>query len=567
MILFLGEVSLNGELPATSKPKNPKINQAWKTISTGNSSIQVCDFSPSKNRTVENEFYANSLSGNPVIRKADTAIPEQIRYIANGILAGDIQVLDEANGVFCGFCIDKTKETIHIYTDYLGFRHIYFCITDDRLVFSNTYWLLRQALDDKLTHNLDAVVEQGVLGFPLDNRTIVKEINLLPAGQVMSVYKNGEISTHQYFDLCDVLPAAITEFEALENLNSIWKTAVADRLSGTNSAFAFLSGGMDSRLLVNTLQELGVAVTTANYAPPETRDRIFGDMSAKAIGVRHFQHPCGGVFIDEIIKETINAWQEDNSYESSFFSSAPLVWSGDGGSVGLGHVYLADHLDELARAERYNECAEAICAHNKWQVSQRLFRDSAIGQKFIDRIANLLARCGKKNPERAPYFFLMLNDQRRHLDRHFERFHEREFDYILPFFDKRLIQFLAAMPSGWMNYHRLYDKLFHKIGGRLTSTPWQTYPGHQPCPLPMPSGLRYQWDSDFHNKDEERKKTINDALFCIKNIRNTSLTNNEINKNYMAICLLTTFLGLTNHSFIRNYIEPTVRHPQKKANQ
>lgn len=558
MIIFLGEVSINGKLPANQKPKNAINNHAWRTISTGNTSIQVCDFSPAKNRTIENELYASSLSGNPVIRKTDPAIPEQIRYIANGLLAGDPQVLDEANGVFCGFCIDKTKETIHLYTDYLGFRHIYFHITDDRIVFSNTYWLLRQVLNDKLTHNLDAVVEQGVLGFPLDNRTIVEEINLLPAGQVMSVHKNGEISTHQYFDLCGVLPAPINEYEAVESLNSIWKTAVADRLNGTNSAFAFLSGGMDSRLLVHTLHELGVSVTTANFAPPQTRDRVFGELAAKSIGGHHFQHSTGGLLLNDVAKETINAWERDGSFESNFFRSNPLVWSGDGGSVGLGHVYLTDQLDELARAKRYTECAQAFCAHNKRQVPLRLFRDPAIGQKFTDRIANLLATYGKKNPDRAPYFFLMLNDQRRHLDRHFERFHEREFDYVLPFFDKRLIQFLAAIPSGWMNYHRLYDKLFHKIGGRLTSTPWQTYPGHEPCPLPMPSGLRYQWDSDFHNKDEERKKTINDAIFCIKNIKNTTLTNKEINKNYVAICLMTTLLGITNHSFIRNYIEATL---------
>ncbi|HET7380373.1 MAG TPA: hypothetical protein VFJ24_10060, partial [Gaiellales bacterium] len=28
----------------------------------------------------------------------------------------------------------------------------------------------------------------------------------------------------------------------------------------------------------------------------------------------------------------------------------------------------------------------------------------------------------------------------------------------------------------------------------ITSVPWQTYPGHITCPLPLPDGLRYQWD-------------------------------------------------------------------------
>ena len=25
------------------------------------------------------------------------------------------------------------------------------------------------------------------------------------------------------------------------------------------------------------------------------------------------------------------------------------------------------------------------------------------------------------------------------------------------------------------------------------SVPWQAYPGHEPCPLPVPSGVVYQW--------------------------------------------------------------------------
>jgi hypothetical protein len=27
----------------------------------------------------------------------------------------------------------------------------------------------------------------------------------------------------------------------------------------------------------------------------------------------------------------------------------------------------------------------------------------------------------------------------------------------------------------------------------MVSTPWQTYPGHVACPLPLPQGLSYQW--------------------------------------------------------------------------
>jgi hypothetical protein len=32
--------------------------------------------------------------------------------------------------------------------------------------------------------------------------------------------------------------------------------------------------------------------------------------------------------------------------------------------------------------------------------------------------------------------------------------------------------------------------------------PWQAYPGHEPCPLPVPAELAYQWD-DFYRAEED----------------------------------------------------------------
>jgi len=34
----------------------------------------------------------------------------------------------------------------------------------------------------------------------------------------------------------------------------------------------------------------------------------------------------------------------------------------------------------------------------------------------------------------------------------------------------------------------------------VLAVPWQSYPGHVSCPLPVPTGLSYQWDRAFLRK-------------------------------------------------------------------
>jgi hypothetical protein len=38
----------------------------------------------------------------------------------------------------------------------------------------------------------------------------------------------------------------------------------------------------------------------------------------------------------------------------------------------------------------------------------------------------------------------------------------------------------------------------------VTSVPWQTYPGAEPCPLPVPADLGYQWSPEY-NADLTRR--------------------------------------------------------------
>jgi len=107
------------------------------------------------------------------------------------------------------------------------------------------------------------------------------------------------------------------------------------------------------------------------------------------------------------------------------------------------------------------------------------------------------------------YLFLMLNDQRRKLALHFENLDLHRLEFQLPFFDGAFLEAVIATPLDWCLRHKLYVKWLSLFPPVVTAVPWQAYPGHEPCPLPIPASLAYQWDEKYQtNESVARKRRV-----------------------------------------------------------
>ena len=84
------------------------------------------------------------------------------------------------------------------------------------------------------------------------------------------------------------------------------------------------------------------------------------------------------------------------------------------------------------------------------------------------------------------YLFLTLSDQARKLTRHFENIDLHRLEFQAPFFDPNLLQAVLASRLDWFLRHKFYHQLLPHFGAAAARVPWQSYPGHEPCPLPIP---------------------------------------------------------------------------------
>jgi asparagine synthase (glutamine-hydrolysing) len=87
---------------------------------------------------------------------------------------------------------------------------------------------------------------------------------------------------------------------------------------------------------------------------------------------------------------------------------------------------------------------------------------------------------------------LLFNDQRRHLAALWELYPTLGLEYQLPFFDRLVLEQILSTPPQQIEKHRVYHEIF-LANPELSGDPWQTYPGHEPCPHAVDPTLTYQW--------------------------------------------------------------------------
>lgn len=455
-------------------------------------------------------------------------------------------LLKNCQGTFCGFHWSEGR--LQLFSDKIGVRGVYLSkLQSGELLFSSSQTLLTRFLrqmDARKFPDDRGIAEWISLGFSAGGRTLSSNIQRLREAQIAAIDTTNRLSRRSYHLWRDCTDYSIGLGDAAKMVEDVFQLAVKDRLAAmpnNESIFAFLSGGMDSRLVVGTISSrVHEPLTTVNIAPKGTLDAVLGDLVSKTIGTDHHHVPLLGGW-----SATMESAVQGR-HDASGRHASGLWWSGDGGSVGLGHVYLTKATTIEAPAN-VADLAQIVLRENNWQMVgkavskewRRLCEFPKIG------VTEELQRLSAFSLDRAAFAFLIFNDQQRHLDWHFDGVENRSFDLVLPFFDARLLTQVLTIPMKHLIHHRLYNKIFsnHSFG----SVPWQAYPGHEPCPHPLPEGLRQQWQDGWYAPSFLASKRRQHALNCIRRLMSGP---RQIHRGRVLLASLLTLVGIRDFSYI-----------------
>ncbi|MEQ1573333.1 MAG: asparagine synthase (glutamine-hydrolyzing) [Vicinamibacterales bacterium] len=318
-------------------------------------------------------------------------------------------VLDRLEGMFA-FAIysAQTRETF-IARDRLGKKPLFYATLGGALHFASEIKALQSspAWDGAL--DLTTLEEYLSLGYILAPRTVYRHVRKLEPGHWLRV-ANGRCEVRQYWDVpvFDTLPSTVDAVAALEPL---LRGAVEERLESEVPLGAFLSGGIDSGLVVSYMAEaMSEPVITTSVGFAETGHN---ELDAAAITANHFhtRHHAEVMepSLDDVLDRIVGGFDEpfaDASAIPTYYVSqmarrhVTVALSGDGGDESFGGYsfrYVPHALEQYVRRYGGGSFGQGVFA----ALGRRWPRDRRLPRLF--RIGTLLENVGR-DPASA-YFF------------------------------------------------------------------------------------------------------------------------------------------------------------------
>jgi len=476
--------------------------------------------------------------------------------IDRALLDGDPQPFRKARGVFCSVRYSENPEPLlELTTDRLGVRPLYYWAKGGTVVFSTALKVLEDLSFLDLRKDLRGTSESLAFGYPLGRRTIYADVNVLREAEILE-FSGGEERASHYWRWDVIPPVNLDPEEGVSELSRRFRESVELRVQGDEEVIAFLSGGMDSRAIVSVLDGLGVRVRAVNLGYRWSQDQAFAREFAAKIKCTYLEVPW--MDADSLaFRQTLAQLVRDETDAGRLSATrAGAVWSGDGGSVGLGTVYLDDQMVAAMRGGRTLEAMDRFKTVNFVKLPFNLLRPrmrSEIQLWLLEGMLEELERLDCSDRGQALFLFLLLNDQRRHLAPVYEEIDQHRLEYQLPFFDSEVLEFICSLPLDRRMYHRLYSDWFQVLGPEVTSVPWQTYPGHLPCPLPIPEGLRHQSDPAPRSLRRHLRRRVTSGTETLR-ILLSGRPLGPISRSRLWIVSALQLLGLRDYRYVLKHV-------------
>lgn len=407
-------------------------------------------------------------------------------------------LLLSARGYYNLVHYDRADHRLALAVDRVGVRSLYIYRDSNVLVFAGALRLIEGLPGIRLTTDLQGVMEWASFGVPLDIRTRYKEV-MYPLGGSQLRIADGQLTTDRYWkfdrDACTTVRSDLDG--AMDELYAEFQKAVRLRVGRRKGVFSALSGGLDSRSVTTELWRLGLDVHSLNVSWPGSQDAVLGNAYAASLGLKHHyaERPLEDVG-DNFALRLQQLLAKEAHHCADLPSTGRQMWSGNGGSLGLGHTKMSAPVTKLLAAGDVPGGARQFLKTFNFGLSGTLLRGALARWAENLPYESLMREIGQmqcSEPARLMYLFRMENDQRRLLAFQFEQIDLVPFEFIEPMFDPEVLRIVCKMPMEFCLYHHMYHQWLKRFPPEIFSVAWQVYPGHEPCPVPAPEPAFNQW--------------------------------------------------------------------------
>ncbi len=276
--------------------------------------------------------------------------------------------LQRLRGMFALGIWDRQEKSLLLARDRLGVKPLYYALDGGGIVFGSRPKALiayRPGLAGALDlDGLSLYLESGYFPAP---HSLYASIRKLPAGHWLE-FRGARASVQPYWSPLEIEPLAAwrerSENDLLDELQALIEKSVRGRLIADVPLGAFLSGGIDSSVVVATMARLAsgrVKTFTIGFREPQYDESAHAAAVARALGTEHRQETLA---VDDLLALVPSFHQQ---FDEPFFDSSAfpalavsrlarrevtVALGGDGGDELFGGYHYYSILERVAPAFR-----------------------------------------------------------------------------------------------------------------------------------------------------------------------------------------------------------------------
>lgn len=166
--------------------------------------------------------------------------------------------LTQLRGMFAFAIWKHDEQKLHLVRDHLGIKPLYYSLANDKIVFASELkgimasGCVQKKMDD------EAIETFLQFGYIIQPKTIWKNVFMLSSATCL-IYQQGQVQQFQYWKI-DEKPnhQPKTEQAAIQQTKVLLNEAIAEQLISERPLGIFLSGGLDSTVLIAALKQNGI---------------------------------------------------------------------------------------------------------------------------------------------------------------------------------------------------------------------------------------------------------------------------------------------------------------------
>ena len=409
--------------------RGPDDSGVWRDewIALGHRRLAIVDLSAAGHQPMESVdrryvivFNGEIYNHNELRKRLNPATPwrgtSDTETLLEAYRTFGVDCLKHLNGMFAFAIWDKVERTLFIARDRMGVKPLYYTQRGGDFAFGSRPSALTALMDESgvevSTDGLRAYLELGYVPAPL---SFHRGMHKLPAAHYLLVSARG-MRRVRYWDFRHIETEngwlSRREEDLVEELQSLITSAVKLRLMSDVPLGAFMSGGVDSALVVAAMKGAGVErpkTFTIGFKEARFDEGPAASKNAQSLGVDHILETIDVDGLLELLPEYIDQYDEPFADSSAFPTMAvsrlarrhvTVVLTGDGADELFGGYHYYPLMDRIMPLANWNgglkRPLRRLLQTLPWHRGRLLA--GALGSRSPVELFNYLRSTGKDYP-------------------------------------------------------------------------------------------------------------------------------------------------------------------------